>query len=113
MVAPISNDKLLPQSNDKNSATASRRSSGEQNSAKSTGTARPSEDALELSSAGRLASQEVSTTRPSGAINSEDDARALVSKIRQQIESAGTQAIGSHRQIEKGQLTALLESSAA
>ncbi|MCW8902647.1 hypothetical protein [Sedimenticola sp.] len=113
MVSPISNDKLLPQNSDRNGTATSKRSSGEQSGAPNTAITRPTDDTVELSSTSRLANQEISSTKNSGAINSEAEARDLVIRIREQIESAGSQAMKSHGQLEKGGLTSLLESSAA
>lgn len=112
MVSPISNDKILPQNSDRNSTATGRRASGEQNSATGAAT-RPTDDTVELSSAGRLANQEIPAGRGSGAVSSAEEARELVKRIRTQIESAGLQAMKSHGQMEKGQLTSLLEASAA
>jgi hypothetical protein len=113
VVSPISNDKILPQNNDRNSTATSKRSTGEQNSAAGTGARRPTDDTVELSSASRLANQEIASSRNSGTVNSATEARELVIKIREQIEAAGRQALKSHNPLEKGQLTALLEFSAA
>jgi len=113
VVSPISNDKFLPQNSDRNGTAASKRSLGEQSGASNSPITRSTDDTVELSSAGRLTNQEVSTTRNDGAINSPAEARDLVIRISEQIDAAGSQAIKSHGQLEKGQMTSLLESSAA
>lgn len=113
MVSPISNDKLLPQNSDRNGSATSKRSSGEQNGTSNTAITRPTDDRVELSNTSRLANQEVSSSRKSGAINSVAEARDLVIRIREQIEAAGSQAMKSHGQLEQGGLMRLLESSAA
>jgi len=113
VVSPISNDKLLPQNSDRNGTTTSKRSSAEQNGTPNTAITRPTDDTVELSNTSRLANQEISSTKNNGAINSVAEARDLVTRIREQIETAGSQAMKSHSQLEKGSLTLLLESSAA
>lgn len=113
MVSPISNDKLLPQNSGRSGTATSTHSSGEQNNTSNTAMTRPTDDTVELSNTSRLAHQEASSTRNSGAINSAAEARDLVIRIREQIEAAGSQAMKSHGQLEQGGLTLLLESSAA
>ncbi|WP_435684426.1 hypothetical protein [Sedimenticola selenatireducens] len=113
MVSPISNDKLLPPNSDRNGTATSKRPSGEQNGTPNTTITRPTDDTVELSNTSRLANQEIPPTKNSGAINSAAEARELVIRIREQIETAGSQAMKSHGQLEKGGLTLLLESSAA
>jgi hypothetical protein len=112
VVSPISNDKILPQVNDRNNSATSKRSGAEL--ANNTGTARTSttEDTVELSGAGRLVSQEVNSTR-SGNITSSEQAMTLALRIKEQIESSASSAMKAQGQIESGQLTRLLESSAA
>ncbi len=110
MVSPLSNDKILPQQSDRNSTATSKRTSTGQHG---TTTARPADDTLELSSAGRLINQEINPAKGSGAINTAEEARQLVVKIREQIETAGPKALQSHNPLVKGLLTTLLESSAA
>lgn len=113
MVSPISNDKILPQNSDRNGTAASKRSSSEQTGAPNRQPTRPTDDTVELSNASRLTNQETALTRNNGNINSPAEARDLVMKIREQIENAGPQAMKSHGQLASGQMTALLESSAA
>lgn len=113
MVSPVSNDKILPQSGDRNTTAAGKKSSGEQNGATGSTATRPTDDSVELSSASRLSNQEAPITRSGGNINSPTEARELVAQISAQIESAGAQAIKTHGQLESGITTTLLDSSAA
>lgn len=113
MVSPISNDKILPHNNERNSAAAGKKSPSGQDHAPNAVSRRPTDDTVELSSASQLANQEVASARNSGAIGSAAEARELVTRIREQIEAAASQALNSHGRLEKGQLTALLESTAA
>ncbi|MCW8944710.1 MAG: hypothetical protein OQL27_08045 [Sedimenticola sp.] len=111
MVSPISNDKILPPSNDRNSTSSGSRSGSAQDKTAGTHPAPPLDDSVELSSAGRLVSQD--TNRSSGSIQTAEQAKILATEIREQIESAGKNALQAHGQLESGQLTRLLESSAA
>lgn len=109
MPNPISNDKILPPTLERTSTSGHRRPTGERNSGTVTP---PTDDTVQLSNSGRLASQEANNTQGSGNIRTADQARALVARIRDQIETSGADAISSHRP-EQGLLTRLLESSAA
>jgi len=113
VVSPITNDKILPQSNDRNTTAAGKKSSGGQNSAASSAAARPTDDSVELSNASRLSNREASATRNGGNINSPAEARELVARISAQMESDGAQAIKIHGQLESGITTTLLDASAA
>ncbi|MDF1530139.1 MAG: hypothetical protein P1R74_13550 [Sedimenticola sp.] len=113
MVSSISNDKILPQTNDRNSSVTDKRSSSAGEQGGSSSRAASVDDTVQLSSAGRMISQDVSGARANRAIENAEQAKSVALKIRAQIESSGSAAMQAHGQIESGQLTTLLESSAA
>ncbi|MCW8890413.1 MAG: hypothetical protein OQL20_07135 [Sedimenticola sp.] len=101
----------MPPTNDRNSSLKGSRSDSAQEKSASAQPKPTPDDSVELSSAGRLVSQDAS--RSSGAIQTAEQAQTLVLKIREQIQSAGSDAMKAHNQLESGQLTHLLESTAA
>ena len=108
MASPISNDKILPQTADR---TSRRQPEGEPN--RSQKATPPADDTVHLSSAGQLASQEAGGPRSSGNISSMEQARSVASRIREQIETAGPAAGNTHRRLESGLLSSLLETASA
>ncbi|TVO75302.1 hypothetical protein [Sedimenticola selenatireducens] len=112
MVSLLSNDKILPQVNDRNSSAAEKRSgTGLENNTGSP-SATPANDTVELSGTGRLVSQEVNSPR-SGNVTNQEQAMTLALRIKETIQSSASSALKAHGQIESGQLTSLLEASAA
>jgi len=108
VVSPISNDKILPQTAERPSQ---KRARGEQVGQQKT--TLPENDSVKLSQSGQLANQEVDAPRRSGNINSVEQARSLVSRIREQLESGGAAASTVHGRMENGLLTNLLQANSA
>ncbi len=112
MVSPLSNDKILPQVNDRNGSKAEKRSGAELTNNSGSPSATTTSDTVELSGTGRLVSQEVNSPR-SGNIANEEQAMTLALRIKETIQSSASSALKAHGQIESGQLSSLLEASAA
>jgi hypothetical protein len=72
------------------------------------------EDTLELSSSSRTFSGAATHTRPSAeAIKTPQQAAELTTRIREQLEQAGAQALAVHKNIQADQLSNLLSSAPA
>ena len=108
MVSPVSNDKILPQTAER---PAQNRARGEQVGQQKTSP--PENDSVKLSQSGQLANQEADGPRRGGNITSAEQARSLVSKIREQLEGDGTTANAAHGRMESGLLTNLLQANSA
>lgn len=117
MVTPLSNDKI-PSGSSERSSTAQQKSAAQQSEQPATSTPsaaspnREVEDTLELSSSGHTFS--VTQTRPSAAVvKTPQQAAELTTRIREQLEQAGTQALAVHKDIQADQLSNLLSSAPA
>ena len=108
MVSPVSNDKILPQTAER---PAQKRARGEQVGQQKT--TPPENDSVKLSQSGQLANRETDGPRRSGNITSTEQARSLVSRIREQLENGGAEAQGVHGRMESGLLTNLLQANSA
>ena len=119
MVSPISSDKVLPQTTGRQSINDGKPAAGKgertaQSDAPTQTQGQSPIDTVNVSESGRLISQ---GTEASGAVNTpienHEQAKSLVSLLRQQIADAGESALQAHGTIQAGQLNALLGSAPA
>jgi len=73
--------------------------------------ASPPDDSLEMSSAG-LSFNEATNSRPvASAVESPEEAAALVARIHQQFGEAGAQALSAHTGVQADQVSTLLKAA--
>lgn len=121
MVAPISNDKIMPSDNNSSSVSTKRSANQEASNQKASSSEAISQDntsvetdSVNVERANQIYNQ--STAKPSSdqsLISTYEQAQSLVAEIRSQIEANGQQALKAQTGAISDSLPALLEAAPA
>ena len=112
MVGPVTNDRALSQANERSLAPSDKKANS-QGGAETQGAPagrNPSDDQLNVSTAARLASQEVSSN--SGNVQTREQAASLAARISEQIREFGAQALQAQGGVGKEHAAGVLEALA-
>ncbi|MET0100158.1 MAG: hypothetical protein ABW078_00360 [Sedimenticola sp.] len=118
MIGPISNDKITSQGSSTNSTANDQRVekelASENSEVESANAPRPAEETVEVSAAGQLLNRtQIEAGTGSASVESADDARDLVGRLRRQIEQNAEQTLGAQGGLSPNQIAAILEAAPA